>query len=80
MLPVTVKQETSRFPYKECTSVPGSQTTQGQYSACDSALYRVAFRYANSVGTLNFKAFAAQWLARLHPCQRFTSYLAVRRA
>ena len=79
-MPPTVKQEISRFPNKERTDMPGSQTTQGQSSACDDALPRIAFRYANSVGTLGFKAFAAQWLAYLHPCQRFASHLAVRHA
>ncbi len=60
--------------------MPGSQTTRGRYGACDIAPHRVAFRYANSVGTPDFKAFAAQWLAYSHPCQRFAPYLAVRHA
>ena len=60
--------------------MPGSQTTRGRYGACDIAPHRVAFRYANSVGTSDFKAFAAQWLAYSHPCQRFAPYLAVRHA
>ena len=60
--------------------MPGSQTTQGQCRACDSALHCIAFRYANSVGALNIKAFAAQWLACPHPCQRFAPYLAIRHA
>ena len=56
------------------------ETTRGRYSACDIAPGRVAFRYANSVGTSDFKAFAAHWLACSHPCQRFATYLAVRHA
>ena len=60
--------------------MPGSQTTRGRYDTCDSAPNRVAFRYANSVGTPDFKAFAAQWLACSHPCQRFAPHLTVRHA
>ncbi len=60
--------------------MPGAQTMRGRYSACDIAPCRVAFRYANSVGTSDFKPFAAQWLACSHPCQRFATYLAVRHA
>jgi hypothetical protein len=78
--PPAVKQEISRFPVKELTDMPGSQTTQGQCEARDGAPPCVAFRYANSVGTLNIIAFAARWLACPRPCQRFASYLAVRRA
>jgi len=33
-----------------------------------------------SVGVLKEDAFAAQWLACTHLCQRFTSHLAVRGA
>ena len=43
--------------------MPGSQTTQSPCRPRDTGLQDVAFRYANSVGTLFFKAFAAQWLA-----------------
>ncbi|MHB1493964.1 MAG: hypothetical protein ACYCUY_00730 [Acidithiobacillus sp.] len=60
--------------------MPGSQTTQGRTGACDSAPPRVAFRHANGVSTLNIKAFAAQWLAYPHPCQRFAPHLTVRHA
>jgi hypothetical protein len=42
----------SRFPNKERADMPGSKTTQGQCRACDDAPPCVAFRYANSVGTL----------------------------
>ena len=39
-----VNAETSRFPYKECAYMPGSQTTQGRTGARHSAPARVAFR------------------------------------
>jgi hypothetical protein len=47
------KQEISRFPCKERTCMPGSKTTQGRTGTRAIAPIRVAFRYANSVGTLN---------------------------
>ena len=47
------KQEISRFSCKERTYMPGSKTTQGRTGARFIAPIRVAFRYANSVGTLN---------------------------
>ena len=47
------KQEISRFSCKECTYMPGSKTTQGRTGTRTNAPVRVAFRYANSVGTLN---------------------------
>ena len=44
--------------------MPGSQTTQSPCRPRDIGLHvMLLFRYANSVGTLFFKAFAAQWLA-----------------
>ena len=46
------KRETSRFPCKERTGMPGSQTTQGPCRPRANGLQGVAFRYANSVGTL----------------------------
>ena len=60
--------------------MPGSQTTQGRPGTRSNAPVRVAFRYCNSVGTLKSRSFAARWLAYAHPCQRFTSYLTIRRA
>jgi hypothetical protein len=48
-----VEQEISRFPFKERTSMPGSKTTQGRPGTRSIAPVRVAFRYSNSVGTLN---------------------------
>jgi hypothetical protein len=47
------KQEISRFSSKERTYMPGSKTTQGRTGTRFIAPVRVAFRYANSVGTLN---------------------------
>jgi hypothetical protein len=47
------EQEISRFPCKERTYMPGSKTTQGRTGTRAFAPVRVAFRYANSVGTLN---------------------------
>jgi len=38
---------------KERTYMPGSKTTQGRTGTRFIAPVRVAFRYANSVGTLN---------------------------
>jgi hypothetical protein len=46
------KQEISRFPCKECTYMPGSQTTQSRTDARTYAPFHVAFHYANSVSTL----------------------------
>ena len=47
------RQEISRFSCKERTYMPGSKTTQGRTGTRFIAPIRVAFRYANSVGTLN---------------------------
>ena len=47
----TVKQEISRFPCKERTCMPGSQTTPGRLGTRNSAPSRFAFRLANGVGT-----------------------------
>jgi hypothetical protein len=47
------EQELSRFPCKERTYVSGSKTTQGRTGTHAIAPIRVAFRYANSVGTTN---------------------------
>ena len=41
------------FRFKERTYMPGSKTTQGRPGTCTVAPVRVAFRYRNSVGTLN---------------------------
>jgi hypothetical protein len=44
------------------------------------ALGRLAFRAADSVGTLDQRTFAAQYLARPFPCQRFVQGLAAQNA
>jgi hypothetical protein len=76
-----VEQEISRFPCKERAYMPGSRTTQGRAGTRTIAPVRVAFRYVNSVSTLNyFNAFAARWLACRFPCQRFVPHLAMRYA
>ncbi|TCM51005.1 hypothetical protein C8J36_11011 [Rhizobium sp. PP-F2F-G48] len=56
--------------------MPGSATTPGRPSTCDSVLVRIAFRLANNVGTRNHDYFAAQWLAYAFPYRRFAAVLA----
>ena len=58
-----VKPETSRFPRKELPYMPGSSTTPGRVGARNNAAVHVAFRENEHVGTRNFQAFAALWLA-----------------
>ncbi len=60
--------------------MPGSTTTPGHPSACESALGRMALRYLDSVGTRDINSFVAQWLAYAFPCQRFAPHLAMRHA
>ena len=57
--------------------MPGSMTTPGCQSTCDSALCHIAFRLVNGVGTQDKRTIAAQWLAYAYPCQRFALYLSV---
>ena len=64
------KPETSRFPRKERRHMPGSPTTPGQTGTRDHAPVRLAFRHNDDVGTRNFQAFAAQWLAYVLPYRR----------
>ena len=75
-----VKLEISRFPFKERTCMPGSPTTQGRPGTRTIAPVRVAFHLTYGVGTLGYIAFAAQWLAYTHPCQRFALCLTTQRA
>ena len=70
------KPETSRFPYKELPHIPGSLTTPGWAGARTNASVHVAFRETDNVGTRNFQAFAAQWLAYALPYRRFDGTLA----
>jgi hypothetical protein len=70
------KPETSRFPRKELPHMPGSLTTPGRTVARNSAPVHVAFRETDNVGTRNFQAFAAPWLAYALPYRRFAVILA----
>jgi hypothetical protein len=51
-------------------------TTPGRAGARDNASVHVAFRETEHVGTRDFQAFAAQWLAYALPCRRFADTLA----
>src|SRR3981081_1480720 len=57
--------------------MPGSTTTQDRSGARGNAPVRFAFRQCKSVGVLDEKYFAAQWLACTLPCQRFAAPLPV---
>jgi hypothetical protein len=56
--------------------MPGSPTTPGWAGARDDAPVHFAFREFDHVGTQNFQAFAAQWLAYALPYRRFADTLA----
>jgi len=56
--------------------MPGSPTTPGWVGARDDAPVHVAFRKNDAVGTRDFQAFAAQWLAYVLPYRRFAATLA----
>ena len=56
--------------------MPGSPTTPGRTGARDGAPVHVAFRENDHVGTRDYLAFAAQWLACVLPCRRFADTLA----
>jgi hypothetical protein len=56
--------------------MPVSLTTPGWAGARTSAPAHVAFRETEHVGTRDFQAFAAQWLAYALPCRRFADTLA----
>jgi hypothetical protein len=71
-----VEPEISRFPCKELPHMPGSATTPGWAGTRAGAPVHFAFRDYEHVGTRDFQAFAAQWLACVLPCQRFTNILA----
>ena len=71
-----VKPEISRFPRKELPHMPGSSTTPGRVGARNNAPVHVAFRENEHVGTRDFQAFAALWLAYALPCRRFVVTLA----
>ena len=56
--------------------MPGSPTTPGWAGTRDDAPVHVAFRDSDHVGTRDFLAFAAQWLACALPYRRFADTLA----
>src|SRR3954447_15945183 len=56
--------------------MPGSPTTPGWTGTCDVAPVHVAFRDSDHVGTRDYLAFAAQWLAYVLPYRRFADTLA----
>jgi len=63
--------EISRFPNKELPHMLGSPTTPGRTGTCDDAPVHVAFRENDHVGTWDYLAFAAPWLAYVLPYRRF---------
>ena len=75
-LPPLAKPEISRFPHKERPHMPGSSTTPGWAGTRADAPVHVAFRDFDHVGTRNYLAFAAQWLAYALPYRRFAVTLA----
>jgi hypothetical protein len=75
-IPSLAKPEISRFPHKERPHMPGSPTTPGWAGTCDDAPVHVAFRDFDHVGTRDYLAFAAQWLAYALPYRRFADILA----
>ncbi len=56
--------------------MPGSPTTPGWASARDDAPVHFAFRDSDHVGTRDYLAFAAPWLAYALPYRRFADTLA----
>ena len=48
----------------------------GSTDRSHNATCRVAFRFGNSVGTRDYRTFAARWLACSSPCRRFARVLA----
>jgi hypothetical protein len=56
--------------------MPVSLTTPGWADARNNASVHVAFRKTDDVGTRDFQAFGAQWLAYAFPYRRFDAALA----
>ena len=75
-IPPLAEPEISRFPHKERPHMPGSPTTPGWASARDDAPVHFAFRDSDHVGTRDYLAFAAPWLAYALPYRRFADTLA----
>src|SRR3954447_22592180 len=55
--------------------MPGSPTTPGWAGTRDDAPVHVAFHDFDHVGTRDYLAFAAPWLAYALPCRRFADTL-----
>src|SRR4051794_7192350 len=70
------KPEISRFPHKERPHMPGSPTTPGWAGTRADTPVHVAFRDFDHVGTRDYLAFAAPWLAYALPYRRFADILA----
>ncbi len=66
----------SRFSRVKFPCVRGSQTSQSPRDARISRLAVLPSAHNDGVGTLISKHFAAQYPARMYPCQRFVSSLA----
>ena len=60
--------------------MPGSLTTRSQTASRDGETARVAFGVRHTLGAPDGITIAARWLAYAHPCRRFASVLADRRA
>ena len=71
-IPPLAEPKISRFPHKERPHMPGSPTTPGWASARDDAPVHFAFRDSDHVGTRDYLAFAAPWLAYALLYRRFT--------
>ena len=56
--------------------MPGSSTTPGRTDTRADASARIAFRDFDHVGTRDYQAFAARWLACMLPYRRFAATLA----
>jgi hypothetical protein len=59
--------------------MPGSPDSAEPASTRSIALARVVFCRLEGIDAPVVKSFAAQWLAYMHPCQRFTRSLATAR-
>ena len=70
-IPPLAKPEISRSPHKERPHMPGSPTTPGWAGTRADAPVHVAFRDYDHVGTRDYLAFAAPWLAYALPYRRF---------
>jgi len=68
--------EISRFPRKERLHMPGSSTTPGWTDARITHLTMLLSVILNTSAPGNNRVFAAQWLAYVLPCRRFTGLLA----